>query len=65
LAHKKNIFLISGLPKPRSRKALRRILRKICSKEADQLGDLSSAKMPEVVEALHKQVYSAMGWEEV
>jgi acetyl-CoA synthetase len=58
----KRIFLITDLPKTRSGKIMRRILRKICSKEADALGDLSSMEKPEVVDQLTEQVYTAMGW---
>ncbi|GMK54489.1 hypothetical protein CspeluHIS016_0110750 [Cutaneotrichosporon spelunceum] len=58
----KRIFLVHDLPKTRSGKIMRRILRKICSKEADGLGDLSSMERPEIATALTDQVYKAMGW---
>ena len=38
-----------GLPKTRSGKIMRRILRKIACNEADQLGDISTLLNPEVV----------------
>lgn len=43
-----------GLPKTRSGKIMRRILRKIASNEVDQLGDISTLADPSVVEALKK-----------
>ena len=43
-----------GLPKTRSGKIMRRILRKIAAGEADQLGDISTLADPSVVEALLK-----------
>ncbi len=41
-----------GLPKTRSGKIMRRILRKIAADEADQLGDISTLADPTVVESL-------------
>jgi len=41
-----------GLPKTRSGKIMRRILRKIAANEADQLGDVSTLADPSVVEDL-------------
>jgi acetyl-CoA synthetase len=41
-----------GLPKTRSGKIMRRILRKIASNEFDQLGDISTLADPSVVEDL-------------
>ena len=43
-----------GLPKTRSGKIMRRILRKIASNEADQLGDTSTLADPSVVDSLIK-----------
>ncbi|KAK9811714.1 hypothetical protein WJX72_008881 [[Myrmecia] bisecta] len=43
-----------GLPKTRSGKIMRRVLRKIASKEEDQLGDISTLADPGVVETLLK-----------
>jgi len=41
-----------GLPKTRSGKIMRRILRKIAADEQDQLGDISTLADPSVVEQL-------------
>src|SRR6185295_11158321 len=41
-----------GLPKTRSGKIMRRILRKIAANEFDQLGDVSTLADPSVVEQL-------------
>jgi acetyl-CoA synthetase len=49
------IRVTRGLPKTRSGKIMRRILRKIASGEADQLGDISTLADPSVVEALLKE----------
>jgi len=43
-----------GLPKTRSGKIMRRILRKIAANEADQIGDTSTLADPVVVEDLVK-----------
>lgn len=53
------IHLTAGLPKTRSGKVMRRILRKIASKEYDGLGDISTLSDPSVVETLvneHKKL---------
>jgi acetyl-CoA synthetase len=49
------VRVVAGLPKTRSGKIMRRILRKIAAGEGDQLGDLSTLADPSVVEALLKQ----------
>jgi acetyl-CoA synthetase len=41
-----------GLPKTRSGKIMRRILRKIAANETDQLGDISTLADPSVVAQL-------------
>ena len=41
-----------GLPKTRSGKIMRRILRKIASKQLDELGDISTLAEPAVVDQL-------------
>lgn len=46
------IQFTSGLPKTRSGKIMRRILRKIASNELDNLGDTSTLLNPEVVEEI-------------
>lgn len=48
------IQFVEGLPKTRSGKIMRRILRKIASKETDSLGDTSTLLNPEVVENIIK-----------
>jgi len=50
------IVLCPGLPKTRSGKIIRRILRKIACKETDSLGDLSTLADHEVVDDLIKRV---------
>jgi acetyl-CoA synthetase len=46
------ILIAPGLPKTRSGKIMRRILRKVASQEADQLGDISTLADPAIVEIL-------------
>ena len=46
------IQFTSGLPKTRSGKIMRRILRKIANKDASNLGDISTLLNPEVVETI-------------
>jgi acetyl-CoA synthetase len=48
------IQFTQGLPKTRSGKIMRRILRKISHQESDQLGDISTLLNPEVVESVIK-----------
>jgi acetyl-CoA synthetase len=43
------IQFVNGLPKTRSGKIMRRILRKIASKDGDNLGDISTLLNPEIV----------------
>ena len=50
------IQFVSGLPKTRSGKIMRRILRKIASKDASNLGDISTLLNPEVVEEIRNNV---------
>ena len=52
----KKIFLVPDLPKTRSGKIMRRIMRKICSGEGDELGDLSTLADPGVVDAIKAKV---------
>src|SRR6185295_8604673 len=54
------IHVAPGLPKTRSGKIMRRILRKIAASEYEGLGDLTTLAEPEVVERLieeHKSAY--------
>ena len=46
------IQVVAGLPKTRSGKIMRRILRKIASGEYEELGDISTLADPSVVEKL-------------
>ncbi len=46
------IYFSDDLPKTRSGKIMRRILRKIVNNQSDQLGDISTLSNPEVVEKL-------------
>ncbi|KAI5481396.1 hypothetical protein MNV49_004152 [Pseudohyphozyma bogoriensis] len=48
----KRVLLVGDLPKTRSGKIMRRVLRKISSGEGDQLGDLSTLADPSVVESI-------------
>ncbi|NAS30207.1 acetate--CoA ligase [Flavobacteriaceae bacterium R38] len=48
------IQFVSGLPKTRSGKIMRRILRKIAANETENLGDISTLLNPEVVEGIIK-----------
>ncbi|KAG0665507.1 acetyl-coenzyme A synthetase 2 [Monosporozyma unispora] len=48
----KTIITVRDLPKTRSGKIMRRVLRKCASDEADQLGDLSTLANPEIVPAI-------------
>lgn len=52
----KAIFVVDDLPKTRSGKIMRRILRKILNGEADQLGDISTLSNPGAVENVKRVV---------
>jgi len=54
IAKPDQIQFVQGLPKTRSGKIMRRILRKIASKDTSNLGDTSTLLNPAVVEALIK-----------
>ncbi|TDN79840.1 acetyl-coenzyme A synthetase [Salegentibacter sp. 24] len=55
IAKPEKIQFVSGLPKTRSGKIMRRILRKIASKQTEDLGDTSTLLNPEVVEEIIKE----------
>jgi acetyl-CoA synthetase len=55
----KKIYLVDDLPKTRSGKLMRRILRKIVAGESDSLGDISTLADPGVVEVLIAKVASS------
>ena len=54
IAKPDKIQLVSGLPKTRSGKIMRRILRKIAEGEMDQIGDTTTLLDPAVVEEIKK-----------
>lgn len=56
IASPDKIYLVPGMPKTRSGKIMRRVLRKIASHEAGQLGDLSTLAEPTIVDEIKKIV---------
>jgi len=52
----KKIYIVADLPKTRSGKIMRRIMRKIVAGEGDQLGDLSTLAEPAVVDQIKEKV---------
>jgi acetyl-CoA synthetase len=54
IARPDKVQIVSGLPKTRSGKIMRRILRKVAAGEVDQLGDTSTLLDPEVVQEIIK-----------
>jgi len=52
----KKIYIVNDLPKTRSGKIMRRIMRKIVAGEGDQLGDLSTLAEPAVVDQIKAKV---------
>ncbi|KAL4776394.1 acetyl-coenzyme a synthetase [Aspergillus nidulans var. acristatus] len=57
----KAVFVVDDLPKTRSGKIMRRILRKILSGEEDSLGDISTLSDPSVVERIIATVHASRG----
>ena len=55
IAKLNKIQFVPGLPKTRSGKIMRRILRKIATKDTKNLGDISTLLNPEVVEKIIKE----------
>ncbi len=55
------IAVVPGLPKTRSGKIMRRILRKVVAGEEDSLGDISTLADPSVVEAIVAKVKALQG----
>lgn len=55
-ASPKKVYIVSDLPKTRSGKIMRRIMRKIIAGEGDQLGDLSTLAEPSVVDFIKAKV---------
>ena len=56
LAIPDGIVVVTGLPKTRSGKIMRRVLRKVACNEADSLGDTSTLADPSIVEELIAKV---------
>jgi len=56
IAKPDRVLIVSGLPKTRSGKIMRRILRKLASNEMDQLGDISTLFNPEIVDEIIKEL---------
>lgn len=54
IAKPDKIQIVSGLPKTRSGKIMRRILRKIAQDDINNLGDISTLLDPNVVEEIKK-----------
>jgi len=52
IAKPDKVQIVSGLPKTRSGKIMRRILRKIASGDTDNLGDISTLLNPDIVEEI-------------
>ncbi len=52
IAKPDKVLIVSGLPKTRSGKIMRRILRKIASGDVSNLGDVSTLLNPEIVEEI-------------
>jgi acetyl-CoA synthetase len=55
-AKPKAIYLVTDLPKTRSGKVLRRILRKIVNNESHEIGDTSTMANPSVIQQLIEKV---------
>jgi acetyl-CoA synthetase len=53
------VVIVPGLPKTRSGKIMRRILRKVAAGELDSLGDTSTLADPSIVDALVAKVGSS------
>ena len=56
IAKPDKIVMVSGLPKTRSGKIMRRILRKIAEGDASDLGDISTLLNPEIVDEIKLKV---------
>ena len=59
-ASPKKIYIVSDLPKTRSGKIMRRIMRKIIAGEGDQLGDLSTVAEPSAVDVVKAKVAAVL-----
>ncbi len=56
IAKPEKIVVVSGLPKTRSGKIMRRILRKLASGDFEKLGDISTLLNPEVVDEIKNKL---------
>lgn len=54
----KKIIIVLDLPKTRSGKIMRRVLRKILAGEEDQLGDITTLSNPSVVKSIAEKVHN-------
>jgi acetyl-CoA synthetase len=57
----KAVYMVPDLPKTRSGKIMRRILRKILAGEEDQLGDITTLADPSIVETIIQNVHASKG----
>ena len=55
IAKPDRILVVSGLPKTRSGKIMRRVLRKLAAGEHEELGDISTLLNPEIIEEIKRQ----------
>ncbi|KAG9257474.1 acetate-CoA ligase [Emericellopsis atlantica] len=55
----KTVYIVPDLPKTRSGKIMRRILRKILAGEEDQLGDITTLSDPSIVEKIISTVHAS------
>jgi len=55
MAKADEVMLVSGLPKTRSGKIMRRLLRKVAEKDIHQLGDLTTLLNPEIMDEILKK----------
>ena len=60
-ASPKKIYVVPDLPKTRSGKIMRRVMRKVIAGEGDQLGDLSTLAEPAVVDIIKSKVAEVLG----
>ena len=56
LTKPEKIIIVSGLPKTRSGKIMRRIIRKLASGDFENLGDISTLLNPEVVDEIKNKL---------
>ena len=56
IAKPEKIIVVSGLPKTRSGKIMRRILRKLAAGDFEKLGDISTLLNPEVVNEIKNKL---------